>query len=226
MIITLGGTKGGVAKTTTAVNIAAELQSRGVTVALYDMDPEGQAALWSQIREANGNVPIPCFSTDYKSTDYKIEQETERILDVAEEFDAVIIDVAGRASAEQLRAMAISDLLILPTRPGIYEMNSLQNMVETFESVYSTNPEIDVKVLITQAPTHLGDTRGPEFAAVLEQIFDNMEVINQRIGFRVAYADAASQGLAITEVGKPKDSREFRRAFNEIFTNYFAQSQR
>ena len=49
------GRKGGSGKTTTAVHLAAELASRGMSVSLVDCDIQGSAAHWSQ----PGMLPMP-----------------------------------------------------------------------------------------------------------------------------------------------------------------------
>ena len=51
-IITLAAQKGGVGKTTLAVNLAVAAQAAGVRTALFDLDPQESATAWSERREA------------------------------------------------------------------------------------------------------------------------------------------------------------------------------
>ena len=51
-IITLAAQKGGVGKTTLAVNLAVAAQAAGIRTALFDLDPQESATAWSERREA------------------------------------------------------------------------------------------------------------------------------------------------------------------------------
>ena len=52
-IITLAAQKGGVGKTTLAVNLAVAAQAAGIKTALFDLDPQESATAWSERRKAD-----------------------------------------------------------------------------------------------------------------------------------------------------------------------------
>ena len=62
MVLALVNRKGGVGKTTLAVNIAACLARQGQAVLLVDADPQGSATAWASVRDAEAAPPFPVIS--------------------------------------------------------------------------------------------------------------------------------------------------------------------
>lgn len=99
MIVTIGNTKGGVGKTTLAVNFAIGLAIRGQDVLLIDGDEQGTAIAFSETRtdkhpEASSYTAIRLLGPAIR---------TQVRLNLAKRYDQIIIDVGGRDSGS-LRA--------------------------------------------------------------------------------------------------------------------------
>ena len=62
MVLALVNRKGGVGKTTLAVNIAACLARQGQAVLLVDADPQGSATAWASVRDADVEPPFQVIS--------------------------------------------------------------------------------------------------------------------------------------------------------------------
>ena len=68
MRVALANAKGGVAKTTSCIYLAAVLARRGIEVAVYDADPQSSASLWAAAAEQAGD-PLPfdvCVSANWR----------------------------------------------------------------------------------------------------------------------------------------------------------------
>ncbi len=108
MIITVASFKGGQAKTTTAVHLAALLNAAKPTL-LVDGDPNRSATSWNRRR----GFP------------FKVVDEKQAVR-FAKEFEHVVIDTQARPTEEDLKALAEGcDLLIVPLTPDALSLDTL-----------------------------------------------------------------------------------------------------
>jgi chromosome partitioning protein len=93
MIILIGSQKGGCGKSTTAVNICAELARLGHDVVLVDADRQSTAANWISDRLSKTTVAkVHCVQ--------KYENIRETLLDLNQRYGFVVVDAAGRDSRD------------------------------------------------------------------------------------------------------------------------------
>ena len=89
MILTVGNTKGGVGKTTIAVNLAILRASTGRDVLLVDADAQGSASVFSEIRaELNGRSGYTVVGLHGSAVRTQVRQ-------LAPKYHEVVIDVGG-----------------------------------------------------------------------------------------------------------------------------------
>lgn len=113
MHITVANDKGGVAKTTTAIHLAAFFQRLGPTL-LIDKDPNLSASGWGE----GGKLPFTILG--WEEGVYKARQ-----------FEHVIIDTKAGEDKNDLVKMANgSDMLVVPTVPGVLDTNALIHTVQ------------------------------------------------------------------------------------------------
>ena len=113
MIIGVLNQKGGVGKTTVAVNLASCFSQFGHRVLLVDADPQGSALAWSAAREAEPAFVVVGMAKT------SLHREMPAL---AKNYDIVLIDGAPRVNELGRAAIMASDLVLIPVQPSPYDV--------------------------------------------------------------------------------------------------------
>lgn len=191
MIVVVGGIKGGSGKTTIATNLAV-LRSMTHKVLLVDADDQKSAWDWFQQRQSadtrllTGFVATVCMSG---------REVYASLLDIADEYDDIIVDTGGVDSASQRSALCIADKLILPFRPSSIDIWTMAPVKEILD--YCINPNLKVYSIINQA-----DPTGKDNQAAMEILreLESMQTFDCSIGNRKAFRNAMGEGLGVREM--------------------------
>ncbi|PHS11253.1 MAG: chromosome partitioning protein ParA [Blastopirellula sp.] len=157
--------KGGVGKTTTAVNLAAALALSGKRVCLLDLDPQGHASLHlglsvksghdsiyevlvgeasiADIRKQVGeNLWVVPAHLDLAAAEMELAGEVGRELILKDkleaddaEFDFLLIDCAPSLGVLTLNALAAVDEVFLPLQPHFLALHGLSKLLRTIDVV-------------------------------------------------------------------------------------------
>ncbi len=108
--------KGGAGKTTIAIHLAVAAEYKGMTTALFDLDPQASASSWSDKR----SKPSPAVvSAQAARLPGLLEQAA------AQSADLAIIDSAPNADSASLAAARAADLILIPCRPAAFDLNAI-----------------------------------------------------------------------------------------------------
>jgi chromosome partitioning protein len=132
--------KGGVGKTTAAIHIGFAAHQAGLVTVIIDLDPQGTAAKWGGRRAADG----PCVVGGPVSR-LGVILETAR----ANGADLAIIDTPPGAEETAMQVAKISDFILIPTRPGGFDVEAIQTTLGMVE--YLGRPGA---VLVNSVPTN------------------------------------------------------------------------
>lgn len=200
MIYTVGNTKGGVGKTTLAVNLAIARAMIGRDVWLIDGDRQGTAQTAISIRADSGHKPgIACASySDGATLRAQVQQQ-------AAKFEDIIIDAGGRDSTALRAALVLSDVLIVPFQPRSYDVWALNDMAVLIDEARSVRDGLRAFAVLNCADP--GDV-SVDNAEAAEAVADypQFEYLPTPIRRRKSFANAAGQGLSVLEI-KPADKK-------------------
>lgn len=120
-VVSVVNGKGGVGKTTTAVNLAAILATGSRKVMLVDTDPQASATWWS---ERASKMPF----TVVTETDPGVLKRLREV----EGVDVIVVDSPPRLDSEALTTVArASDYVVMPTPPAPLDMAALIATIRT-----------------------------------------------------------------------------------------------
>lgn len=180
MDIAVTGMKGGIAKTTTAVHIAAYLNDRAPTI-LLDGDPNRSVTAWSR----RGALPFPVVDL-FRSAAVK-EQPTHRVF-----------DTQARPSRDDLQALVEGcDLLILPTTADALALDALMLTVSSLRELGASK----FRILLSMVPPR-PNRDGDEARAMLLE--SGLPVFSGQIRRLIAFQRAALLGSVVRDVKDPR----------------------
>lgn len=203
MILVVANIKGGVGKTTLAVNLAVERTVRGKTdVLLVDADDQGTATDFTSLREQQHGA------TGYTAIQLSGAAVRSQVLAMKDKFGHIIVDVGGRDTTALRAALTVADTVLLPFQPRSFDVWAMDRIGELVTEARLINPHMTVVAVVSCADAQGNDNR--EAAAALA---DNTDIVllDAMIGRRKAFPNAASLGLSVLEVPNP-DSK----ACNEL----------
>jgi chromosome partitioning protein len=249
-VIAFANQKGGVAKTTTTLNLAVALAEKGHRVLCIDMDPQGNLTM-SQgidpdtvetsmydvlvhhvpIRDVvrKREIDVACASIDLAGAEIAMsaqigrERSLEKALKpVADDYDFVCIDTPPSLGLLTINALTAADKVIVPVQCEYLSMRGLIQLQNTLQMIRENlNPDVQIEGIL---PT-LMDTRtvhAKEAIEILEENFGD-RVFASRIKKTIRFAEAPVKGMSVLKYDPDGMAAQ---SYRDLATEVLANGQR
>ena len=207
MILLYSNQKGGVGKSTLAINHA---YFKGCSI--IDLDSQNSSMLFNQLRKMNDMKSIECFTAD------TVDEFKELVKDYkSNKENMIIIDSGGYDSEINRLALISADIIITPVGASQIELFGLQkfrNILNDASDATGTNVKTHVLINNVDSRSKKKISELREYIEKNEKYFNLLEsVIHTRVDFKNAYGD----GLTVKELDKEsKATQEIKSLTKEI----------
>jgi chromosome partitioning protein len=223
-VIALANQKGGVAKTTTTLNLAVAFAEKGLRVLAVDLDPQGNLTMSqgmnpdqldhsmfdvlvrsTPIEEIihHAEIDVAVSSIDLAGAELALSSMIGReralqkaLLPIRSDYDYIMIDTPPSLGLLTINALTAADEVIVPVQCEYLSLRGLVQLQNTLEMIRENlNPSVDIRGIL---PT-MYDGRTLHSKEAVEMLKENFGglVFETRIRKTIRYAEAPVQGSSV-----------------------------
>jgi chromosome partitioning protein len=223
-VIVFANQKGGVAKTTTTLNLGVALAEKGMRVLAIDLDPQGNLTMsqgWNpdEIERSmfdvlvhklpiseiirTGEIDVGVSSIDLAGAELALssmigrERALEKALvEVQEKYDYILIDTPPSLGLLTINAFTAASGVIVPVQCEYLSLRGLVQLENTLSMIRENlNPRVEIEgILPTMFDKRLLHSR--EAVEILKENFGDL-VLQTKIRKTVRYAEAPVKGMSV-----------------------------
>jgi chromosome partitioning protein len=203
-VVCLLSQKGGSGKTSLSLSVACAAERFGKQALIIDLDPQATACKWGDRRKIESPIVIDAQPARLANALQKARQGG---------IDLAVIDTPPRSAEAALAAAKLADLIVLPCRPQMYDLETIPNTLELIATAGARRPSpIPVLALLNAVPPQ--GNRHEQAKTAIEAL--GVPVCERMVGHRAVFGDAGALGLSVIEYDNTG------RAAEEIRQVYFS----
>lgn len=178
--------KGGVGKTTLAMNLAAGLARRG-RCAVLDADPQGSASLWAS---GSGRFPVTVVAG--------ANDPVAGVAALSAGNDFVVVDCPPSVAAAGVNAvLGDADVLLIPVLPSPMDLWASTRLDEMVAAASQRRPNIRAYLVVNQIEPRNAMSRAMEMT--MKEF--SIPVLGHGLARRASYRHAALEGCSVYDLG-------------------------
>jgi chromosome partitioning protein len=205
LIISVAHQKGGVGKSTLALNLTSFFKRNGAESAVVDADAQGSIS----------NL-ISSFGADnaYGSVNLIPRNSFKSFTELTKmnQYQVLLIDTPPYLSSNLSEIFEISDFVLVPTKPAVFDMFAIEGTIELINEAKKTKPELRTGVVINMSAT------GAKHVEEIRNYMKNkgINVLNTEIAKRIEFERCLLYSDSIFSTSDEKAKDEISRLGNEI----------
>jgi chromosome partitioning protein len=206
MIISIVNQKGGVGKTTLAVNLGGMIQAAGKKILLVDTDPQGSLVQWRSVNPQSlvrvSHYPKPLSRRQAQALEKKA--------------DVIIIDSPPALEKTTVANVQVSRLVIVPVSPSPLDIWAANDTVNLIRNIMIRTKGMTARLLVYRKIP--GTRIGAEAREALKAY--PFKVYKTEITQKIAAVEAMISGQTLTEFSpNSKSAAEFKALAHEILSD-------
>jgi chromosome partitioning protein len=234
-VIAFANQKGGVAKTTTTLNLGVAFMEEGFRILLVDLDPQGNLTMSQGLNPdaiersmfdvlvhklpiteiiETAEVDIAVSSIDLAGAELALssmigrERALEKaLLPVREQYDYILIDTPPSLGLLTINAFVAANSVIVPVQCEYLSLRGLVQLENTLTMIRENlNPNVAIRgILPTMFDKRILHSR--EAVEILKENFGDL-VFNTKIRKTIRYAEAPVKGVSVLKYDPKGDAAD------------------
>lgn len=187
-VIAIIGNKGGVGKTTLAINLATLLNEQAATC-LLDADPQGSILHWAAMVD-NANMPAVFDAT---------ANVGNAVAQYRDDYQHILIDCPPQLQSEQTQAaLASADVVVIPVLPSPLDLWATVAVNEGIASAQESNPDLKALLVINQMEP------STKLSKLIRDVIQELGIpaATTTLNRRVVYRASVLQGKSVSQMGR------------------------